>query len=226
MHFVFFWQKTNKSKRTNSQYWQSLHQQAALSTTTTGNWQRLATTTGNDWQQLATGTYQQTTSNNDIMARTRQALVHTTTTITPPPITGSAQQQRPQPTVPTASLSDMDTSQAPTTPTTPPQPTSLQALLHEKDERITLLLSRIDSLLEEIEHLTTENKALKNDLSQVAELLELPEPYEQAIKFLSSFLTTFDPSVPLITTTRPTANRIMGDQEFWVSLNIDTYIQL
>ncbi len=65
---------------------------------------------------------------------TKQALVHTTTITTP--ITGSAQQHRQKLTAPTASLSDMDTSQA---PTTPPQPTILQELLQEKDERITLV---------------------------------------------------------------------------------------
>ncbi len=77
-------------------------------------------------------------------------------------------------------------------------------------------MSRVDSLLEEIEQVTTENKSLKNDLSQVAELLELPEPSDHALKFLSSSLTTFDPSVPIITTTRPTAITLMelGDQEF------------
>ncbi len=79
-----------------------------------------------------------------------------------------------------------------------------------------MLLSRIDSLLEEIEQVSTENNNLKNDLSQVAELLELPEPSDHALKFLSSSLTTFDPSVPIITTTRPTAITLMelGDQEF------------
>ncbi len=82
--------------------------------------------------------------------------------------------------------------------------------------QIALLLSRVDSLLEEIEQVSTENKNLKNDLSQVAELLELPEPSNHALKFLSSSLTTFDPSVPIITTTRPTAITLMelGDQEF------------
>ncbi len=71
-------------------------------------------------------------------------------------------------------------------PTTPPQPTSLQELLQEKDERITLLLRRIDALMEN-EQLCNENNGLKNDFSHVAELLEQPEPSDQAIKFLSSF---------------------------------------
>ena len=67
----------------------------------------------------------------------------------------------------------------------------------------------------------------------MVELLELPEPRDPVIKFIS-YLTIFDPSVPLITTTRPTAINIMelGDQEFWdllllgKQIIIDTTLQL